>query len=183
MGEQERERREKEEREQKRREEEEERRLRSLFPINSIVILVKLKSAKHNGQRGKIVGHNGKKRRLLVELKTNKAQLLIKPENLQISRPQTTTKHEYEQKFTKEGKAFYVNHTLGTTQWEVPDGFTYPPGWQIRFDPKSKHVYYVNVKNGSTQWEKPPAWSFGAAKGQRDQERRDQERRDKERRD
>jgi len=61
------------------------------------------------------------------------------------------------------GHEYYVNNTLGITQWEFPPSFQVfivtnnqlPQVWIKYYDPVSGHEYYVNNTLGITQWEFP----------------------------
>jgi hypothetical protein len=72
-----------------------------------------------------------------------------------------------EERFTDDGRAYYVNHKTHTTTWEKPTFPTnppaatnnssqlLPPGWEARVDPNSQRTFYIDHANGKTQWEFP----------------------------
>jgi hypothetical protein len=54
------------------------------------------------------------------------------------------------------GRIYYVNRSMGYSQWEVPrSDVILPPGWEELFDPKLGQYYYVNRTQKISQWDVP----------------------------
>ena len=84
-----------------------------------------------------------------------------------------------EERFTADGRAYYVNHQTSTTTWERPiiqsstpaslppssisTTSQLPPGWEGRTDPNTGRTFYVDHANGRTQWDFPSAASIPQA--------------------
>ncbi|XP_062512365.1 ephrin type-A receptor 4-A-like [Corticium candelabrum] len=60
--------------------------------------------------------------------------------------------HGWEERVAPNGKAYYVNHDLRTTQYEDPRCL--PAGWEQRYDPQGR-PYYVDHINKTTTYEDP----------------------------
>ena len=77
-----------------------------------------------------------------------------------------------EQRYTEDGRVYYVNHETSQTTWErpifqatpttvtPPSAQTLPAGWEARVDPGSGRSFYVDHANGRTQWDFPRTASF-----------------------
>ena len=67
----------------------------------------------------------------------------------------------WEAKEDTKGRVYYVNKSIGRTQWSRPDearqslsGTSLPPGWAEKLDPKGR-VYYAHTLTGASQWTVP----------------------------
>ncbi|KAL6412083.1 atrophin-1 interacting protein 2 (WW domain containing E3 ubiquitin protein ligase 2) [Ilyonectria robusta] len=64
---------------------------------------------------------------------------------------------DWEQRFTPDGRPYYVNHTTQATTWDRPAPVPLPPlppGWEQRFTPDGR-PYYVNHTTQATTWDRP----------------------------
>ena len=75
-----------------------------------------------------------------------------------------------EERFTADGRVYYVNHQTSTTSWERPvfsaptttnQQKSLPPGWEQRTD-QTGRIFYVDHANGRTQWDFPTSASTSA---------------------
>jgi hypothetical protein len=64
-------------------------------------------------------------------------------------------------RYTDDGRKYYVNHALKTTSWEDPrakvnvSGITLPKEWEARVDPRTNKQYFINHVTKTTTFDDP----------------------------